>query len=48
MMTRYIHKDREDDFTSAQRSHITWQVLLRTRYDDNNPDKARRPRPTPA
>ena len=36
---RFILKDREDFFTSAQRSHIVWQILLRTSYDESHPDK---------
>ena len=36
---RYILKDREEFFTGAQRSQIVWQILLRTPYDSNRPDK---------
>ena len=36
---RFILKDREDFFTSAQRSQIVWQILLRTSYDQAQPDK---------
>ena len=32
-------KDREEFFTGAQRSQIVWQILLRTPYDSNRPDK---------
>lgn len=39
LLVRYIIKDREEFFSGAQRSLIVWQILLRTKYDDNNSDK---------
>ena len=39
-LSRYIIKEREEIFTGAQRSHIVWQILLRTPYDTTRPDKA--------
>ena len=39
-LSRYIIKEREEIFTGAQRSHIVWQILLRTPYDTARPDKA--------
>ena len=32
-------KDRETFFSSAQRSQIVWQILMRTSYDDDEDDK---------
>ena len=36
---RFIVKDRETFFSSAQRSQIVWQLLMRTSYDDDDSDK---------
>lgn len=36
---RFVVKDRETFFSSAQRSQIVWQILMRTRYDDDDSDK---------
>ncbi|KAF4518589.1 hypothetical protein B566_EDAN012417 [Ephemera danica] len=35
----FVVKDREVEFTSAQRSQVAWQILLRCRYDDYDKDK---------
>ncbi|CAH1390645.1 unnamed protein product [Nezara viridula] len=32
---QFVVKDRESFFTSAQRSQIAWQILLRTKYDED-------------
>ena len=37
--SRFVVKDRETFFSSAQRSQIVWQILMRTRYDDDDSDK---------
>ena len=39
VIVRFIIKEREETFTGAQRSHIVWQILLRTPYDQARPDK---------
>ncbi|XP_054290583.1 anoctamin-4-like [Macrosteles quadrilineatus] len=31
---QFVVKDRESFYTSAQRSQVVWQILLRTKYDD--------------
>lgn len=31
--SRFVVKDRETFFTSAQRSQIVWQILMRAKYD---------------
>ena len=36
---RFIIKDRETFFSSAQRSQMVWQILMRTSYDDDDSDK---------
>lgn len=36
---RFIIKDRETFFSSAQRSQLVWQILMRTGYDDENKEK---------
>ena len=36
---RFIVKDRETFFSSAQRSQIVWAILMRTPYDDEDVDK---------
>jgi len=33
---RFVVKDRETFFTSAQRSQIVWQILMRAKYDDSD------------
>ena len=35
----FIVKDRETFFSSAQRSQIVWQILMRSSYDDDEDDK---------
>ncbi|XP_039298885.1 anoctamin-4 isoform X1 [Nilaparvata lugens] len=32
---QFVIKDRENYYTSAQRSQIVWQILLRAKYDDD-------------
>ncbi|XP_075217812.1 anoctamin-4-like [Lycorma delicatula] len=32
---QFIIKERESNYTSAQRSQIVWQILLRTKYDND-------------
>ena len=39
LIVRFILKEREEMFTGAQRSHIVWQILLRTPYDTTRPEK---------
>ena len=34
LVVRFVIKSRETFFTSAQRSQIVWQILMRTRYAD--------------
>ena len=36
---RFIIKDRETFFSSAQRSQMVWQILMRTSYDDDDSDR---------
>ena len=36
---RFVIKNRDTFFTSAQRSLIVWQILIRTKYGDDNLDK---------
>jgi len=38
---KFIVKDRDSFFTSAQRSLIVWQVLMRTRYSDSKEDASK-------
>nr|CAD7458927.1 unnamed protein product [Timema tahoe] len=33
---KFIVKDRENFFTSAQRSQIVWQIMMRAKYDDSD------------
>ena len=40
-VSRFIVKDRDSFFTSAQRSLIVWQVLMRTRYGDSKEDQSK-------
>ncbi|XP_024081221.1 anoctamin-4 isoform X2 [Cimex lectularius] len=39
---QFVVKDRETFFTSAQRSQIAWQILLRTKYDEERKGGIRR------
>ena len=39
LFCRFIIKDRETFFSSAQRSQMVWQILMRTSYDDDDSDK---------
>ncbi|KAL1116216.1 hypothetical protein AAG570_005711 [Ranatra chinensis] len=39
---QFVVKDREAYFTSAQRSQVAWQILLRTKYDENRKMGVRR------
>ena len=38
---RFIVKDRDTFFTSAQRTLIVWQILMRTRYGDSKDDHSK-------
>ena len=38
---RFIVKDRDSFFTSAQRSLIVWQVLMRARYSESKDDASK-------
>ena len=38
---RFIVKDRETFFSSAQRSQIVWAILMRTPYNDEDVDKVK-------
>ena len=39
MYFRFIDKIPGEFFTSAQRSMIVWEILMRTPYDDEHKDK---------
>ena len=39
MFFRFVIKNRDTFFTSAQRSLIVWQILIRTKYGDDESDK---------
>ena len=39
MNFRFIVKDRETFFSSAQRSQIVWQILMRASYNNDDSDK---------
>ncbi|XP_059479818.1 anoctamin-4-like [Neocloeon triangulifer] len=36
---KFVVKDRELDYTSAQRSQVAWQIMMRCRYDDHDKEK---------